>query len=158
MVSCPHPSHSAALRNGIRRHLFALNLDHCLGVSLTLKQGHVGVRLDDIRASKNLRHFLNRLNSVVYGKRFKRFGVRLNVVPVLERSSTDRIHYHLILQNPFLDDSEGFCRLIEAQWVKTHFGHIQTHVDHGIDHGWTDYITKFKSASDGIDWENYHWS
>ena len=114
--------------------------------------------LDDIRAAQNLRHFLNRLNSSVYGKRFKRFGVKLNVVPVLERSSTGRIHYHLILQNPFPDDSAGFCRLIETEWAKTHFGHIQTHVHDRIDHGWTDYITKFKSAGDGVDWQNKHWN
>jgi len=144
--------------DAVRGHLLALNLDGCVGVSLTFRQGRDGIRLDEIRAAQNLRHFLNRLNSSVYGKRFKRFGVKLNVVPVLERSSTGRIHYHLILQNPFPSDSARFCDLIETEWAKTHFGFIQTHVDEQIDHGWTDYITKFKTASDGVDWENYHWN
>ena len=157
---CPAPSNApdAQLKDAVRRQLFALKLDNCLGVSLTLRQGRDGFTLDGIRASQNLRHFLNRLNSSVYGKRFKRFGVRLNVVPVQEQSSSGRIHYHLILQNPFPDDSAAFERLIESEWSKTHFGFLQTHVDEGIDHGWTDYITKFKTASDGVDWENYHWN
>ncbi len=50
-----------------------MTLENCFGVSLTLKQSVEGVHLDEIRASRDLRHFLNRLNSSVYGKRFKRF-------------------------------------------------------------------------------------
>jgi hypothetical protein len=150
--------HAASPKDAIRKHLFALNLDDCVGVSLTLRQGHQGIVLDEIRAAQNVRHFLNKLNSAVYGKRFKRFGMKLNVVPVLERSTTNRIHYHLILQNPFPADSAGFYRLIEGEWAKTHFGFIQTHVHDQINHGWTDYITKTTSASDGVDWENYHWN
>ena len=151
-------SRNARVRDAVRQLLSALNLDDCLGVSLTLKQGRDGIRLDEIRAIQNLRHFLNRLNSSVYGKRFKRFDKRLNVVPVQERSSTGRIHYHLILQNPFPSDPAVFQRLIETEWAKTHFGFIQTHVDEQIDHGWSNYITKFKTASDGVDWENCHWN
>lgn len=153
----PQPS-SSRLKDAIREHLSTLNLDDCVGVSLTLRQGHYGIVLDEIRAVQNVRHFLNRLNSAVYGKRFKRFGMKLNIVPVIERSPSGRFHYHLILQNPFRSDSARFCDLIETEWAKTHFGFLQTHVDEQIDHGWTDYITKFKSASDGVDWENYHWN
>ena len=101
------------LKDAVQGHFHALPLENCFGVTLTLKQSAEGVYLDEIRASQNLRHFLNRLNSSVYGKRFKRFGQKLNVVPVLERSSTHRLHYHLILQNPYPENPALFTRLVE---------------------------------------------
>ncbi len=149
---------SSHLKDAARKHLRTLSLENCFGVSLTLKQGDSVTRLDEISASQNFRHFMNRMNSSIYGKGFKRFGKKLNVIPVLERSSTNRLHYHLIFQNPYPDDPAAFARLIESEWAKTRFGYIQSHIDELIDHGWTDYITKFKSASDGIDWENYRWN
>jgi len=101
MVPCfPKEELSSRHREAVQGYLHALSLENCFGVSLTMKQGDSGTHLDEIMASQNFRHFMNRLNSSVYGKRFKRFGQRLNVVPVLERSSTNRLHYHLILQNP----------------------------------------------------------
>ena len=157
MVPCfPRVELSSRHREAVQGHLLALSLENCFGVSLTMKQGDAGNHLDEIRASQNFRHFMNRLNGSVFGKRFKRFGQRLNVVPVLERSSTNRLHYHLILQNPYPTDPATFTRLIESEWAKTRFGYVQSHIDEQIDHGWTKYITK--SASDGVDWENYHWS
>ncbi|MBX3735605.1 MAG: hypothetical protein KF715_02860 [Candidatus Didemnitutus sp.] len=101
---------------------------------------------------------MNRLNYAVFGKRFQRHGVRLRVIPVIERSSTGRLHYHLVLQNPYPDTPELFERLIETEWRKTPFGYFETHVHQQIDHGWTDYISKTKTASDGIDWATYHWN
>lgn len=87
-----------------------------------MKQGETGTRLDEISASKNFRHFMNRLNNSVFGKRFQRYGMRLNVVPVLERSSTNRLHYHVTIQNPYPNDPAAFSRLIETEWAKTRFG------------------------------------
>ena len=63
-----------------------------------------------------------------------------------------------ILQNPYPENPATFSRLVEALWSKTQFGYVQSHIDQQIDQGWTHYITKFKTASDGIDWENYHWN
>jgi hypothetical protein len=76
----------------------------------------------------------------------------------LERSLSHRLHYHLVLQNPYPENPATFSRLVEALWSKTQFGYVQSHIDQQIDRGWTHYITKFKTASDGIDWENYHWN
>jgi len=133
-----------------------------LGVTLTLRQGdHLG-RLDEVGASKNLRHFLNRLNSEVLGKKFKRFGTRLNVVPVLERSHAGRLHYHLVLENPFPDDPLRSDTLIEQEWTKTRFGYRETHIDHQIDQGWVRYIIRQSCDSlmdmipgQGLAWR--HW-
>jgi hypothetical protein len=149
----------------IQQHLRGYDLDGCLGVSLTLKQFAEGVKLDEIRASKNLRHFLNLLNSEVYGKRFKRFGKRLNVIPALERSSSGRLHYHLVLQKPqsrhveiAQEADKAFLSLVENCWKRTPFGYEQIHIHDRIDHGWTDYISKNANTGDGIDWLNRTWN
>ena len=145
------------LQSALQKHIRTLPLNDCLGVSLTLKQFVDGARLDVIRASQNLRHFMNRLNASVYGNAFKRFGRRLNIIPAIEKSSDGR-HYHLILQNPYPEDPQRTKALIEEQWSKTRFGHSQTHLHWPLDHGWSDYITKLRSTGDGIDWECYHWN
>ena len=149
----------------IQQHFRQYDPDGCLGVSLTLKQFALGVKLDEIRASKNLRHFLNLLNTEVYGKRFKRFSKRLNVIPSLERSSSGRLHFHLLLQKPVSrhpemgpDADKAFLALIESCWKRTPFGYDQIHIHDRIDHGWTDYITKNANAGDGIDWQNHTWN
>jgi hypothetical protein len=150
------PYQNQQLIAAVREHIHALSLDHCIGVTLTMKQGVDGHYLDEIRASQNLRHFMNVLNREVFGKGFKRFGSRLNVVPALEKSPTSRLHYHMVLQNPYPENPDKFERMIDEAWDKTRFGYRETHVHRHIDHGWTNYITK--TASDGIDWENYHWN
>jgi hypothetical protein len=76
----------------------------------------------------------------------------------LERSHAGRLHYHLVLENPFPDDPLRSDTLIEQEWTKTRFGYRETHIDHKIDQGWVRYITKSKDASDGIDWDNFHWN
>ena len=152
-------------RTEIQRYFRQYDLDGCLGVSLTLKQFALGVKLDEIRASKNLRHFLNFLNTEVYGKRFKRFGKKLNVIPALEHSSSGRLHYHLALQKPVSrcpemaqEADKAFLALIENCWKRTPFGYEQIHIHERVDHGWTDYITKTAHAGDGIDWLNHTWN
>ena len=146
------------IRIAARDLLSTLNLNNCLGVSLTMKQSREGIILDEMRASQNLRHFLNKINNIVYAKRFKRFGKKLNVIPVLEKSLCGRYHYHLILLSPSHIFTKTFSSLLTGEWEKTYFGYRQSHIHNEIDVGWTYYITKFKSASDGIDWENYHWN
>jgi len=79
-------------KTDIQRYFRQYDLDDCLGVSLTLKQFALGVKLDEIRASKNLRHFLNLLNTKVFGKRFKRFGKRLNVIPSIRSCRPSRFN------------------------------------------------------------------
>jgi hypothetical protein len=147
-----------AARDAVHRYLAELPLRDSLAITLTLRQGDSLGQLDEVGASKNLRHFLNRLNSAVFGKRFKRFGRRLNVVPVLERSLAGRLHYHLILENPFPENPLRSEVLIEQEWIQTRFGYREIHIDHHIDEGWVSYITKSKTASDGVDWENFHWN
>ena len=120
-----------------------------------MKQGDALGKLDDITASQNLRHFLNRLNRQAFGKRFQRFDKRLRVFAVLEDSFAQRLHYHLVLETAW-NDARYTELVISEAWQKTRFGHQQIRVDHCIDGGWIDYITKFKEAGDSVDWVNCH--
>jgi hypothetical protein len=135
-----------------------MDISDCFAVSLTLKQFTTDhERIDEISASQNFNHFQNLLNKKLFGKRFQRFGVRLNIVPVLERSQNDRWHYHAIMQCP---DSKPYWYMhaqITSIWTSTKFGYNEHDIKRSIDHGWTDYITKFKRHYDEVDWVNTYW-
>jgi hypothetical protein len=142
-------------RDAVREYLRDFSLDRCVAVTLTMKQGDAFGKLDSIKASQNLRHFLNRLNRQAFGKRFQRFDKRLRVFAVLENSVAQRLHYHLVLESAW-NDARYTELVISESWQKTRFGHREIHVGHSVDATWIGYITKFKTAGDSIDWENCH--
>lgn len=112
--------------------------------------------LNEISSSKNLRHFMNVLNKKIYKNRFSRYQKKLQIFPVLENSVTDRLHYHLIIEKPSDIDLMSFKSMIRSEWHKTRFGHREVHIQDSIDQGWIDYITKFHTSTDQVDWENVH--
>lgn len=140
------------LQQSIRSHSYLQNLSNWFGVTLTLKQRLNGHRLDEITSSQNLRHFTNLLNKKVFGNGSKRFGSKLEIIPILEKSKMDRYHYHLCLRKPDTQSDQNFEILIRECWVKTRWGYNEIHIHRQIDNGWIDYITK----SDDIDWINFH--
>ena len=157
------------LQQGIRDFILGkdgIGWTSCLSVTLTMKQFAEGESLDQINASRNMRHFLNRLNKSVYGNAWQRFDCRVNVLPVQE--CTDRIHYHLLIEPPKTRNTrylsrEEFKSRLEECWKKTKFGHQEIcikELEDGDSMGkWCSYITKFKNGdSDQLDWENYHWN
>ncbi|MBC2596122.1 hypothetical protein H5P28_17780 [Ruficoccus amylovorans] len=127
-----------------------------------MKQHSGGFKLDEVRASKNFRHFMNILNKKTFGKAFQRFGKRISVVPVMENSENERLHFHALLQCPDKYSSTAgqaiFALKAQSLWKKTHFGYDQTSSRLAADEGWTGYITKLKGQADQIDWENFHWN
>ena len=145
------------LRQQTKDFLTPTTFDRCIGVTLTMKQKMDFVRLDEERSSQNFRHFLNLLNREVFGKRFTRFGTRINVIPVLEVSNSHRLHYHTIFQVPKNIRSTDFLHKVEDSWKKTDWGYEHFHHHNHIDEGWLDYLTKFRSYRDQIDWINHHW-
>lgn len=140
-----------------------------LAVTLTFKQGiphfesqtPTFERITPRLASLNFRHFMNLLNSEVYGNRFKRHGHRLQVVPVLEGVEYTRLHYHCIIDRPNEIGFEGFSNLLRDCWSRTHWGYKEIDIQHMRDHGWTKYISKSRSKAEfdqSIDWENFYLS
>jgi hypothetical protein len=131
-----------------------------LAVTLTLKQCYrvngIVDWIDPIKASQNLRHFLNVLNRKSFGKVGVRKERRLDCYPVLE-DAAGRLHYHLCLEKPKTRTPEQFTALIHQVWGKTRFGYREIDV-RPCDDGWIDYMTKFRSKPnlpDSIDWNNY---
>ena len=75
-------------------------VEQTLCVTLTMKQYTNGEALDEIKASRNMRHFLNLMNAEHYGNNFKRKNKRLSVIPSIEKSHSGRLHYHLTIKMP----------------------------------------------------------
>ena len=147
---------SLQLKSHIRNYLDNIDLSRFIGVSLTMKQNVDGQILDPFLSSQNLRHFMNLLNKKVYGNRFSRYGLKLQIFPVLENSVGDRLHYHLIIESPVDMDFDRLNHIIHTLWMTTRFGHREFHIDQTIDNGWIKYITKFHHKDDQVDWENVH--
>lgn len=147
---------TTSLRTEIRGYFNQIDPVGMMAVTLTLKKRVKGVWLDDIRASQNFRHFMNLLNSKVYGKRFKRFNKQLKVIPVMEMSASNRLHFHLIIEVPTDCDYLWLQNEVKEIWGKTTFGYREIDIQKISDDGWTDYITKFRTKGDEVDWNNVH--
>lgn len=148
---------SAKQRNVINTFINRKNVVGMLAVTLTLKQKSNGQRLDVINTSQNLKHALNILNRKVYGTKFKHFNKKMNVFPIIECSKEGRYHYHLIWEVPSNTTSLWLGEQIKKTWLKTKFGYNQMDIQQITDDGWTDYITKFQTKEDQVDWVNVHW-
>ena len=143
------------LNGRLKEYVKDFDVNNTFGVTLTLRQGIKNQKLDEISCSQNLKHFLNVLNQKVFGNQVKRFNKRLRVLPILEISKGNRLHYHLTLENPYPKDPNRFSDLIEVVWNKTKFGHRHIHIHKNVNWEWNDYITKFNNSNDQIDWMNY---
>ena len=122
-----------------------------------MKKRAGGLSADQIIASRNFRHFRNRLNHTVLGNRAKRYGARLQMIVALETSVDHRLHFHCMIDRPCRHPFPEFAAIIREQWWKTDFGYHQVDVQDQPDAGWTDYILKQRqknSLLDSIDWAN----
>lgn len=146
------------LQKSIRNYIYSLPTKDCLSVTLTMKQVVENEYLDEEKSVKNFRHFLNRLNKRVYGNAHKRFKKSISVIPVLEKPFYGRFHYHLILEKPAHIHQNTYELMIKECWKKTRFGYYEIDIRNIYSSGWIDYITKFASKEDEIDYENIHWN
>lgn len=129
-------------------------------VTLTMKQairrGGFTVRIDHLKASQNLRHFLKLLNAKLFSSGDLRRGYRVRCIPVLENEG--RQHYHLCLDKPADIAESLFMDLIFLCWWATDFGYLEVDVK-PADFGWVRYMSKARSKTsfaDAIDWANFH--
>jgi hypothetical protein len=137
--------------------LQSIEFSNAAAVTLTMKKRSRVRVADDINASENFRHFRIRLDHAILGSRAKRYGVRLRILAVLERSADYRLHYHCIIERPYYCSIERFDAAVRDQWLKTEFGYRQVDIQDQSDAGWTDYILKQRqkrSLFDSIDWAN----
>lgn len=142
------------MKQQLKEYIQPFPKENVFAITLTMKQHSKGQRLDKIRASKNLRYFLNRLNRVFFRSSARRYNKRVNVIPVLEKSYSGRLHYHLTIENPLPDEPFYFEQSIKEQWQKTDFGDAQVDIKIASDvDRWNQYIMKAKTPD--IDWANY---
>jgi hypothetical protein len=139
----------------LRQFIAIEDMSDWWGVTLTMKQGVSGEYLDEIKSSQNFKHFMNLLNKAVYGNAYQRFKKKIEVIPVLEWSPTERLHYHIAIKNPLKSDPLRFHISMIECWNLTRWSHRENKVDHQINSGWLEYITKEKSKNE-IDWDNFH--
>lgn len=133
---------TSSLRQFLKEHAEIFDL----AVTLTMKQQILSDRLDRIEASKNLRYFLNFYNKKAFGNSFTRYGKRCRVISVLENSSSQRLHYHLAIEDPFKD--QEYCEsVIEKCWSKTRWGYERIDVQPMQNSGWINYMTKSPSLN-----------
>ena len=132
--------------------------DPC-AVTLTMKQQLGSIKLDPISCSINFRHFSNRLNKAILGNSFARYGNRIRMIPVLERSHSQRYHYHTAIDRTKHASREEFKEIVSDCWNRTLWGYREIDFQFDMTAGWIDYITKptqKEAYSDSIDWQNFH--
>ena len=132
---------------------------HPCAVTLTMKKRSLGEVNDPMRASRNFRHFSNRLSCSLLGSAAKRYGRRLQTIAVIEKNADGRLHYHAAIDRPAHVSFSDFAEAISLHWRRTVFGYRAIDVQDQADFGWTDYILKLEqkdSLLDAIDWNNCH--
>ena len=132
--------------------------DPC-AVTLTMKQRVNSRELDQIECSRNFRHFSNRLNKAIFGNAFTRYGNRLRMIAVLEKSNSQRYHYHTALDRIDRISRDQFKDIVTDCWERTLWGYREIDFQYDISKGWIDYMTKpsqKEHLSDSIDWQIFH--
>ena len=145
------------LRSAIIEYIKSISWINPFGLTLTFKQQVNFQKLDFNLASSNIRHFMKRLNRMVFGSSAQRFQKGLKLFPVIETSADNRIHIHALIDCPDHIDPSEFQDKIDKAWSKTNFGYHHTHIQPIRDDGWSTYITKFNQKSEydlAIDWMN----
>lgn len=131
---------------------------HPAAVTLTMKKRVGGQPNDIITASRNVGHFLNRLNHGLLGSAAKKHGRRLRLFGVLECSADDRLHWHGTIDRPPHKSFTEFKARIAELWAKTDFGYHETDVQDCANEGWHQYLFKRRqkrgAVLDHIDWMN----
>ena len=132
--------------------------DPC-AVTLTMKQRVNSLDLDQIECSRNFRHFSNRLNKAIFGNAFTRYGNRLRMIPVLEKSHSQRYHFHSVIDRVNRISRDQFKDIVTDCWERTLWGYREIDFQYDISKGWIDYMTKpsqKEHLSDSIDWQIFH--
>lgn len=96
--------------------------------------------LDELQAKQNFRIFMKSLNRASYGSHGgRRHGLKLKVIPVLERELEGRLHYHAAIELPKHLTPADFERAVKKCWFNTNWGdcrHDGIHIKFGADTNW----------------------
>ena len=132
------------------------NIKNPFAVTLTMRQNLNGEKLDRIKAQRNMKHFLNLINKRFFGNAHRRYGKKVSVFPILEISYSQRLHYHLIMENPDIDRDEEFKRIVLSEWLKTDFGYKESAIKKVYSSGWKNYMLRNLNMASEVDIDNIH--
>ncbi len=147
------------IRNAAVKYFNACRFNDPCAVTLTMKQRVELIELDPIACSRNFSHFSNRLNKAILRNSFTRYGNRIPIIPVLERSLVQRYHYHTVIDRTAHVTRDEFKEIVTDCWSRTLWGYREIDFQFEMNAGWIDYITKpstKETYSDSIDWQNHH--
>lgn len=119
-----------------------LTMKQYIRVKSEYRTGTFNLSLDEIEATQNMRHFLNRINKAILGSAFTRYGKRVLVVPSLECGDNNHLHYHLLIKVPDHISQIQLHSLVLSNWMKTKWGLWQMDIQETYSSGWLNYITK----------------
>ncbi len=140
--------HTIELREALLEFCRNKNWINPQAVTLTLRTSRltdtVRVKLTEVEALQNLRHFLN-----VVHKKLAAYGFRkkdeLQCLPIFEDDEV-RPHLHLMLDRPACIEAAEYADLLEHEWSRTHWGHQRAEIKPCYDdEGWRDYISKVRT-------------
>lgn len=140
---------SYKVKKSIREYLNQSEFLEPYSVTLTMKQFLQNEKLDEIKSSENLKYFLNRLNYKIFKNRFRRFNKKLRVIPILENSLQERLHYHLLIDKPKNLSDIYFRLVIDETFKKTRFSYDDIEIKKQIEpiFYFSSYVTKMKNRN-----------
>lgn len=95
----------------------------------------------------NFATFMAILNGRVFKKAAKRYGKKLRVLAVIEKSLYGRWNIHGAIEPPDHCNHDEFAAHVKAAWLKTRYGNEQMLVRPGADLKWIDYMLKPQQKS-----------
>jgi hypothetical protein len=147
------------IRKAVLNYFNTCQFNDPCAVTLTMKQRVGSIDLDPIACSRNFNHFSNRLNKAILRNSFTRYRNRIHMIPVLERSHSQRYHYHTVIDRTAHVTRDGFKDIVSDCWTRTLWGYREIHFEFDRPAGWIGYITKLSQKEnypDSIDWQNLH--
>jgi ABC-type uncharacterized transport system substrate-binding protein len=141
-------------RYELRKWLMNYQWINPFAVTLTFKQKLNGISLDKYIAQKQVKNFITRLSTKIFGNNYKRRKQKLNRIATAE--TDHRLHYHLFIDLPNYKQTQAED-LIKQTWNPKviDFAYNQQKIEEiTSQNGWLKYITKFKNTNDELDLTN----
>ena len=148
-------------KNSIPLWLTTNDWSSITGITLTLKQvrhvvfGQIDtgrrIQLDEIKARKAFRHFMNLLNRSIHGRHYREHNKHLRVIAVLEQTFNGRWHYHVAIEPPTHLTNDQFTNQIRGCWRLVDWGYTDTNIEHNVTSRWiTSYLLGNKNGQKNI--------
>jgi hypothetical protein len=143
--------YDSTLKDDTPYNMYTFGLKQCIGT------GYSEQCLDADVAQQNMKHFIRSLNRFSYGNNYHRTSNKLTILPVLEYSSNDRFHHHILIQKPKDVAWDELNSAVTELWGKTLWSQPRVHIASNCDIGAVSYVTKLETDFCQVDTANQTW-